>query len=476
MRILFVTNIMDVHVTREAVAIMYLSASLNAAGHSVEVSTTQLEDIHRTAQAFSPDLIAISTMTPNYQEYIDLLGTLKIRHDAKVVMGGVHPTFSPEVIDNPLLDAICVGEGEQAFVDFCDRMQKGEAYWETPNFWVKHEGRVYKNPVRPLIEDIDTIAFPDRGLFYDKYPEARNNPVKFFLQSRGCPYNCTYCYNKSYWDLYQGKGKRVRSRSVDNLIAEIAEVKQRYPLQFILFVADIFILSKPWVEEFADKYSEQIGIPFRCSFRADLVDEDTASALARAGCVSGAMGIETGSDRVRKEVFGRKQTDEQIILAMKTARKHGIRVSSYNILGAPTATIEEDLETLDLNKKAGGDYPITTFMVPFPKTEICKIAEEAGLISDGPIDYDRGSFQLPIFAGSNLRPLKRLAWLFALSVEFDFIYKHIRLLIRLPLDPIYWVTYKLWRGYCMKVRIFPVRMSFGEMIKKGFRYTFGKFR
>ncbi len=99
--------------------------------------------------------------------------------------------------------------------------------------------------MRPYVEDLDSLPFPDRALVYERDPIAARGKIKHFLTGRGCPYNCTYCFNHALSEIYRGKGQRFRQRSVDNVIEEVRWVRDHYPLEFVVFVDDTFVLSKP---------------------------------------------------------------------------------------------------------------------------------------------------------------------------------------------------------------------------------------
>ena len=109
------------------------------------------------------------------------------------------------------------------------------------------------------MEDLDSLPFPDRALVYERDPIAARSKIKHFLTGRGCPYNCTYCFNHALSEIYRGKGQRFRQRSVDNVIEEVRWVRDHYPLEFVVFVDDTFVLSHEWLAEFAEKYPRQIG-------------------------------------------------------------------------------------------------------------------------------------------------------------------------------------------------------------------------
>ena len=132
---------------------------------------------------------------------------------------------------------------------------------------------------------------------------TRDLPMKIFFTSRGCPYLCTYCFNHKYNSLYRGKGEIVRYRSVENVLAEIKDVRSKWPLKHLFFLSDTFILDRAWVRRISERYSAEIKLPFTCNVRANLVDEQVASDLKKAGCISVLFGVESGDESYAKRYF-----------------------------------------------------------------------------------------------------------------------------------------------------------------------------
>ena len=179
----------------------------------------------------------------------------------------------------------------------------------------------------PLERDIDKLPFPDRELLQD-YPEINNAKVRNFITSRGCPYNCTYCFNQGMKALYKNHNF-IRRRSVGNVIKEIVETKNKFNFELVHFEDDTFNLDKKWLREFAEKYPK---FPFKCNVRANLMDEETAMLLKKANCISATFGIESGNDRIRNNIFKRNMSREHIVKCAKLLKKYHIRVKTENII------------------------------------------------------------------------------------------------------------------------------------------------
>jgi len=152
-------------------------------------------------------------------------------------------------------------------------------------------------PMRPLVE-LDKVPFPDRDIYAD-YPIIHNTDMVMFMASRGCPYNCSFCFNKDMVSLVKGLGTWVRFRSVDNLIEEIEIVHRSKIIRHVDFHDDTFILKRKWLYEFLDAYAGKFSTPFTCNVRADLVNFDMVKALKAAGCSRVSFGLECGDEKLR---------------------------------------------------------------------------------------------------------------------------------------------------------------------------------
>lgn len=463
MKVLFLTRLFTREtIGREPLGMLYLSSALKRAGHECMVAdAASWRQAKRKAQAYNPDLLVYPTVCTGLQDYyLQLNRQLKaLLPKSFSVFGGPHPTFFPEMVYEQGVDAICRGEGEDALVELAGKLSRGLPIAETDNWWIKEDGQVFQNGLRPLMEDLDQILFPDRTLL-DSYKAFGEYPIKSFLSGRGCPYKCSYCFNKAFHELYSQNGKVIRKRSVKNLIKEIEEVKKNYPLQLVLFEDDIFILQKEWLEEFAEVYPKAIALPFACNVRANLVTERAVKALKRAGCLCITMGIEAGNEKLRREMLNRSMTDEEILEACRLIKGHGIRLITENIVGIPGGCLEDDLMTLRLNQRAQPDYANCHILLPYPRTEMAAIAIAKGLIDDG---YAYQSFPSPykatVLSLKEKRKTENLMRFFALAVTYPWINDRLPLLISLPLKPFYSALFKLFKVYSMKSRIFKVRLK-----------------
>ena len=181
--------------------------------------------------------------------------------------------------------------------------------------------------------------------------------------------------------LYKGKGSSLRRRSVENLICEIEEVKENFPMNFVRFGDDTFVLNyDEWIEEFAAKYAERIGLPFYMLINPNCVSERLIKLLKRAGCYSVMMGIETGDEHVRRNLLKRAISDKTILQAFRIFRNFDIKIFSNTILGLPDSTLLQDLQSLNFTLDCQPTYSGFTVFTPFPGTELYNYSAEQGYI------------------------------------------------------------------------------------------------
>jgi len=349
-------------------------------------------------------------------------------------------------------------------LDLANALDNGGLRSDLPNWWLKIDGEVVKNPPRPLVHDLSALPLPDRALIYDKNHYIRQSPIKHFMSGRGCPYHCTYCFNHAWYQIYK-KEKRGYQRSVDHVLDEMEMVQRRWPLEHVVFVDDLFIIHLDWLAEFAEKYPQRIALPFFCNVRANLVTAEKVDLLKQAGCITVSMGIETANDRVRNELLKRKMSKEQMVRAGHMIREAGLHLTSTNILGLPTSTLQDDLDTMKLNTDCRVSYAHAFLFQPYPGTELGEFTAQNDLMVGSfedisSIAWDRS---IIVHEEGEQHQFEHLQRWFALGVEFPWLTSLIRWLIRLPhnrpVDAIYWWMHKLWKGYAIKKRVHPTPLS-----------------
>jgi anaerobic magnesium-protoporphyrin IX monomethyl ester cyclase len=464
MRVLFVEKQIDY----EPLGLLTLSSVLRQAGHDVRLAIASEEDPVAVAQDWQPDVVGYSVYTGSQTYYRDLNLRIKKVVDVVSVFGGPHPTYFPEFVEEAGVDGVCIGEGEGAILDLVNALAEGRPLTGIENWWFNIHDRIEHNPVRPAEDDLDVLPFPDRELLFERDAFTRQSGIKHFITSRGCPYDCTYCFNHALAELYGGGGKRLRQMSVDKVVEEVKGVQVRYPMQFVVFLDDLFIVYAHWLRELAERFPREVGLPFFCNVRANLVTPEKVALLKQAGCASVGMGLETGNPALRNKLLKRNMSDEQIVEASRIIREAGIELLTTNMLGLPGGTLENDFETLALNHACKPAYANAFLYQPYPRTELGEYARTNGHVEGSLDDIDPSAWERSVlrFASSEeKRQIENLNKLFALAVEWPGLTGLVRQLIKLPPNSIFRLVYKLWKGYAIKNRMHPYRPSTREFVQ-----------
>lgn len=442
--------------------IMSLSAVIKEKNHQAKILKTQnlnFDQIVKKVKEFHPDIFAFSITTGEHNYYIDLNRRLKKKFKTIFsIFGGPHPTFYPEMIHKEGVDSVCLGEGEGAMLELLKNLEKKKSINCIKNLWIKKGNKIFKNPLGPLIENLDNLPFPDREIIYECSPEFKNYPSRFFFSARGCPYQCTYCFNHKYNEIYQKNGTIVRFRSVDNFIAEILTVKEKYPFKFAFIDDDTFLLKpQKWLEEFAIKM-KKTKILFSCNVRVNLINEKIVKLLKKAGCYSAWFGIECGNEEVRNNLLKRNITQEQIIRTCKLFKKYSIKYATQNLIALPVNNpLKIDLETLDLNIKCRPNFAWSSILYPYPGTQIYDFATKNGYFKKRGWDEiavtNKVVSELTFINPFEKKKVERLHKIFGIVVEFPFLRPFVNFLISLPLDMPYKIIFFCWYGYCRVFRL-----------------------
>ncbi len=369
----------------------YVSSALKREGHQTDLIHIKKPELDREEfitglKENDPHLIAFTSTTNMFPSVVKF--TKWIREagcDLPIICGGVHPTLSAEeTLSTPGIDMVCLGEGEEALAELCGRLEEGRDYSNIDNIWVKARGRgeVKKNPIRPIVHNLDSLPFPDREI-YD-YPNLtqESKGIGVFMASRGCPYSCTYCSNEALRNICGDKRNYLRFRSAGNMVAEIKEVTKRYPfIKYVFFDDNIFFLKKDFAREFTAIYPGEVGLPFGCNMHPNGCNKDMVRLLREAGCKEVKIGLESGNENVRKEVLNRNLSQEVMINAFRTCKEEGIKVISFNMVGLPEETPETILDTIKLNALVKSDETQCSIFQPYPGTKLFQVCDEGGMIS-----------------------------------------------------------------------------------------------
>jgi radical SAM superfamily enzyme YgiQ (UPF0313 family) len=367
-----------------------------------------------------PILIAITANTCVFDSVISLVAELKKNlPDTPIIIGGHHPSALPEQsLLESNADLTSFGEGELTFDEVITEIRNGARDWS------KIDGIVYRdengvpvrNKVRALIEDLDILPFPARDLIDNElyYPaptkRVRGGPNTMLVSSRGCPYNCGFCSAATIWT------RSIRSRSAENLVAEVKECIDLYGIRSFNFTDELFTVKKKRVLGICEAIIDtKLDISWVCSARAHHLDSETLEAMKAAGCREISFGIESGNEEILQKIDKVLKLDEARRVIQLT-KKAGIKTHASYIMGYLGETEETLKDTIRFAKEL--NTTIAAFFVasPLPGTPFYHEAMQKGYIRDditwinfSPLTNQESVVNLPGLSRRTIRRLHRKA-------------------------------------------------------------------
>ena len=370
------------------IGLAYLSACLKQAGHETKLlhltKELPVEELIKLIKEISPGLICYTSFSNQFHYIKKIAPAVKKELGIPTICGGIHATVNPEdAISVDGIDMVCIGEGEKTIVELADNLEKKQDFSKIKSLWIKNNGEVIKKEVGELNQDLDSLPEPDRELFDFRNLSGTKLGKLNVIATRGCPYQCGYCANHQLQNIYQGKGKYVRFRSVDKVIDEIRKVKEKYPeMNHLEFLDDCFCLNKAWLKEFLQKYKkENINLPMIVNTRVDLLDEESLKELKEAGMRELCLGVETGNEGIRKNTLNKHISNEKIIETFKLCKKYGFETRCYVMIGIPFENMSNVLETVKFCAEIQPTYLHVSIFQPYPNTALYDICLNYGFIT-----------------------------------------------------------------------------------------------
>jgi len=341
-----------------------------------------------------PDLIGFQVFSHDLNSLAESLKIVKkIKPKMVTVAGGPHPSGFPEQMlkDFPRLDYAFKGESEIGLPRLVGKLAGKKINLAKIPGLIWRQGRAIKINRQVFPEDLDSLGFPAWDLLKpNEYPNApqgvffKNLPVAPIMATRGCPYQCTFCAGRTV------TGLKIRSRSVDHVLAEIKLLNRDYGVKEIHFLDDNFTLNRRYVKEFCQKL---LNISLRISWccpngiRMDTLDLGILQMMKAAGCYYVSVGIESGSNRILK-LMKKSLTVEKITKQIKMIKKSGLAVNGFFILGYPGETRKEMERTIKFSQSLGLTRAAFYNFLPLPGTEAYRQLVETGEI-EGEFDFSQ---------------------------------------------------------------------------------------
>lgn len=439
--------------TTEMMGVMHLSSVLKEAGHETRLfMESQEPSLVGSVLAWEPDIVAVSIITGMHVWALQVCREIKAAAPhVRIVLGGPHATFVPEVVERPGVDIVVRGEGDYVMRDLCDAIAAHDDYTAVPGTYVKDErGVIHENPMGALITDLDALPFPDRSLPY-RYPILRKRGNKTFIPGRGCQYPCTFCHNHLQMRLYRGQGKWARKMSPERFVDQVVDVRDNWgPLRIVSFENDDEILHvRGWAEPAFELYAKRVGLPYYVMTRPDSINDDIARVLKDSGCVGVSMSLETANDTLRNEVLKKQFSREDVEVAMECLKRHDIPVKIFNMVGIPGETLEDALETLAMNARLKPMWARCSILQPYPPMDLYQKCKKEGLFRE---DFEIDDFEFFYLKESPLEfpgidRLVNLQKFFSVTAKYPFLLPLVRQLIKVKPNRVYEFLGMVFYGY-----------------------------
>jgi len=353
----------------------------------------------QTAQcirAFQPDVLFVHVSTPTFNSDRDFCAELirEVPNAVLVVVGSHGSALGAEMLKDFPADYVLVGEGEQPIRQLAESATnclmpvghfRGSARADTQDVstlptglrWLDSEGGALSSGDTGFLLNLDELPFPARDLLPNnryRMPFFGRESFATLISSRGCPYGCSFCRAGVSW------GKRVRTRSVPNVIEELRHLSEQHHIRNVVFMTDSFTFDRQWVLDLCEAMDRDVpGLRWICNSRVDAVDEEILAAMKKAGCLLISYGLESGSQSILDSCRKGISLDDSR-RAIHLTRRAGILAFGYFILGLPEETWETVRQTIDFALDVEPDYALFHIATPFPGTRLFDEAVEKGLL------------------------------------------------------------------------------------------------
>jgi len=399
-----------------------------------------MNEILGKLSSIKPEYIGLSVFTVDYWKCRELASRIKEKFNAKIIVGGIHPTLKPEdfFFKGSPFDIIAIGEGEDTLYEILS----GKPLQDINGIAFLKNGSIVRTPSRSFIKDLSVLPRPSyEKLDMEFYLEAQRDIIRtlvisgvHILTGRGCPYQCTFCATRILYES-QGLAPILRHRPVKNVITNLKWLRDNYFIDAFNIYDDTFTLPREKAKEFCAQYkSSGLDMPWAAQTRVNLVDDDLIAELKTAGCVQLDFGVESGSDEALSRMK-KGTTSHDARNAFKLCRKHGLRTFANIMFNTPGETEDDVKKTLSLMKDLKASHYGIALTMPLPGT---KIFED--YIGDKLTKEEYVLFSTPCLFQKIVDPRFRLA---SHSLDIDKLYMKVNLRYYL-LNSFFEMTFGLW--------------------------------
>lgn len=354
-----------------------LGAQALRAGHAVKVynlSAFGWRRVEEVIASLDADVYGMSCWTANRRGVGLVAREIKRRHPrAHVIVGGPHATpLAREMLaHHPDIDTIAVGESEETFLELLDRLARGASTTGLPGTAYRGPEGIVVAPERAAMEDLDALASPHD--YYDTH---------IVMTSRGCAWRCTFCGAEASW------GRGYRGNSVPYVLDALERAVERLPVKMVQIKDDTFTTNKKRVIQLCQGIRARgLRFSWSCDTRVDVLSDELLREMRLAGCERLSLGVESGSQRIL-DAIDKKITPDEILASTEIAKKYGIKVRYYMMIGNRGETRETFDETLRFLERARPHQYIFAALSVYPGTRDFDLAREAGWV-DGEFYFER---------------------------------------------------------------------------------------
>jgi len=399
--------------------LLYVASYLRKnSNHDVSIIDAHLpeityQELEKRIREINPQVIGIQSTTFTLKDTLKTVKLVKsINKDIHINIGGPHVSIYPkETLSFPEVDSLTIGEGEATFTELVNALENQKDLKTVKGIAFKREGELITNEPREFVENLDDLPFPARDLLpiKDYYSGiSRSKFLTTFLSSRGCPYNCLFCFKK---------GEAFRERSAKNVIDEIKECMKMGISEFEFF-DDTFTVNPKRVIEICDMIiDEKLKITWAIRARINTVNLEMLKKLKAAGCVRINYGVEAGTQEILN-LIRKGITIEQTKEVFRLTKKVGITTLAYFMIGHPTETKEHIMETIRFAKSLKPDFCAFSIATPYPDTGMYQMGFDKGIykedywkrFAENPLDEFRPKVWTENFTESELLDLLELAY------------------------------------------------------------------